>query len=107
MATPEEIQAVLEELPDNAADYGWDEDRISDELDAGVVGDALYLKFWSKVSASSFGLVDMSESGSSRSLSQIKKQADDMVKRFQDAIDKSEVPPDLTTGIRSRAIRRV
>lgn len=107
MATPEEIQAIQEELPDDAASYGWDEDRINEELDNGVTGNALYLKFWRKVSSSTFGLVDMSESGSSRSLSQIHKQASDMMKKFQEAIDKEEEPTPITSGIRSRPIRRV
>jgi hypothetical protein len=107
MATPEEIQAVLDDLPENASEYGWDEQRIGDELDDGVTGDALFLKFWRKVSTATADLVDMSESGSSRSLSQVHKQAKDMAKMFQDRIDHEEQPTPVTSGIRSRAIRRV
>jgi hypothetical protein len=107
MATPEEIQDVLDDLPDNASDYGWDEQRINDELDSGVAGDALFLKFWRKVSTATVGLVDMSESGSSRSLSQLHKQAADMAKMYQERIDKEEEPIPVTSGIRSRPIRRV
>jgi hypothetical protein len=107
MATPEEIEDVQDLLPDDAADYGWDTDKISAMIDSGVTGNALLVSFWDKVSSSTSGYVDMSESGSSRALSQIHKNAVSMAKTYRDLLDKENAPPTVTTGIRSRAIRRV
>jgi hypothetical protein len=107
MATPEQIEAVKDLLPDDAADYGWDDDKISEQIDAGVTGNALLLAFWDKVTSSTVGIVDMSESGSSRSLSQLNKQAMAMAKMYRDLLEKETNPPAPTTGIFSRPIRRV
>ena len=108
MATPEEIEAVKDTLPADAVDYGWDDDRISQAIDEGLAGNALFLAYWDRVTTSTAYLVDMSESGSSRSLSQVHKNAASLAKMYRDLLDKDTNPPsDRTRGIRSGVIRRV
>lgn len=107
MASEEEITAVVAELPEDAADYGWTRDYIGGLLDDGISGNPLLVKFWKKVSTDTSSLVDMSESGSSRSLSQIHKNAMDQVKFYQGIIDKETGATSTATGIRSRVITRV
>lgn len=108
MATPAEIEAVKDQLPEDAGEYGWDDDRIGEALDSGLTGNSLLLAFWDKVSVSTADLTDMSESGSSRSLSQIHKNALGMAKLYRDLVDKEVNPPATKqVGIKSRPIRRV
>lgn len=108
MAEQADIDAFKELLPSNPGQYGWDDAYIGALLDSGITENSMLLKFWEKVAASTSDFVDMSESGSSRSLSQIHKNAVAMAKVYRDLVDKEENPPaDRTSGIRSRAIVRV
>lgn len=108
MATQEEVDAFKELLPPDFASYGWDDTYIGTLIDAGMTENGMLLKYWEKVSASTSDYVDMSESGSSRSLSQIHKNAMALAKMYRDLLDKEENPPtDQTSGIRSKRITRV
>jgi hypothetical protein len=107
MATAQEIEAAKDLLPPGAEDYGFDEDKIAELLDAGTTGNAFLVAYWDKVATDTADLVDMSESGSSRSLSQIHKNALSMAKTFRDLLDKELNPAPTRSGIRSGVIRRV
>lgn len=107
MATAQEIAAAQDLLPPNAEEYGFDEDKIAELLDAGTTGNAFLVAYWDKVTTDTADLVDMSESGSSRSLSQVHKNAAAMAKVFRDLLDKELNPTPTRTGIRSGVIRRV
>jgi len=107
MATQDEISAFKNLLPKNAADYGWTDELIGQLIDDGISQNAMLLRYWDKVAADTSEYVDMSESGSSRALSQIHKSALEMAKLFQGRIEQEENPPATTAGIRSRPIARV
>lgn len=108
MATLEQIEAAKYKLPADAEEYGWDDGRIAALIDAQVTGNAFLLAYWEKVASDTAGYVDMSESGSSRSLSQIHKNAVSMAKIYRDLVAKEANPDPINKiGIRSKAIRRV
>lgn len=109
MATQEDIDAFKMLLPSNFQDYGWDDDTIGALLDAGRSQNYMLMLYWDKVVAETAEFADMSESGSSRSLSTIHKNAVALAKVYRDLVDKEEEETEAPTarGIRSRAIVRV
>lgn len=81
VATGEQIRRIQSHLPpDSDKDFGWDEDRISALLLATNFSTAQTIRqFWLERVTESFGFVDVSETGSSRSLSQIYTNAKSML----------------------------
>jgi hypothetical protein len=78
MATPEEIAVVKSQIPEESAMYGFDDAAIEAMLDGGLSPTQTILGVWSGISAKSSSMVDVQESGSSRSLSQIHTNAQAM-----------------------------
>lgn len=109
MATQEEIDAFKTLLPSNYETYGWNDTVIGALIDAGKSTNSMLMQYWDKVAAETAEFADMSESGSSRSLSVIHKNAVAMAKMYRDLVKEEENEEEAPTarGIRSRAITRV
>lgn len=115
MAEESEIQAVKDLLPTDAGTSGWDSTRIGDDLDAGKTKNDIALAFWGNRAANTFTLTSVSESGSSRTLADIHRNAVAMQKYYQDLVDKENlvtdpVVPDTPLrgpGIYTHPIRRI
>lgn len=108
MATVEEIQAVLDMLGDDPASNGYDDARINELLDAGITDNAIAATYWEKRYASTAELIDISESGSSRGLSAVTKNAKDLAALYRGRADLEETPPPAArAGIKSHRMTRV
>ena len=78
MATPEDIAVVKSQILEESGAYGFDDNAISAMLDAGLSTTKTILAVWSGIAAKTSSMVDVQESGSSRSLSQIHTNAQAM-----------------------------
>lgn len=114
MAEAADIQKVKEKLGPNATDIGYNETRIGEDLDLGMTPNQIALAFWESSAARTAHLVDVSESGSSRALSGVHRNATAMAERYQklvnfdDKDDGIEDPkPTRGPGIRTFPIRRI
>jgi hypothetical protein len=97
MASPEEIALVKTQIPEESDAYGFDDEAIGAMLDAGLSTTEVILAVWSGISAKTSSMVDVSESGSSRSLSQISSNARAMAdwwKLKKEAEDAAAAGPD-------------
>lgn len=90
MATQEEIRAVRENLPPEATANGWDDARISADLASGKSLAKIVQSWWRHRVANTADFVNISESGSSRSLDSVYKQAMEMLKYWDDRVAKEE-----------------
>lgn len=95
MADANVVEQVLDLLPTEAkiGEALWDQERVAILLDQGNSVNQLMSRFWNAKAAESATMIDVSESGSSRSLSTIHENAvrmarywDDRVKADLDAI---------------------
>lgn len=89
MATPDQIAEVREYVDEPGLEDGWTDDRIGDYIDREA---DLYLAasaIWSTKAAKYARLVNVAESGSSRSMGSLVDNAIKMVKLYK---DKSPVP---------------
>lgn len=84
MATQEEVELVKRNT-DNGG--GWTDEQIASALDMGNSVRAVTHQIWTSVAASSAGLVDVQESGSSRKLSDLHKNALAMAKHWDPATE--------------------
>lgn len=78
MAEPEDIARVREYIAEPNSDNGWTDERITvfvDEADNLLLAAA---DMWAVKAGTAAGLVNVSESGSSRSLSDLLRQAREM-----------------------------
>lgn len=108
MATQEEIDAVLESFAPGAGAEGWDEARVNAMLDAGMKPDDIALEYWETRMARTSTLVNVSESGSSRSLSDIYTNALKMAEYYRKKkADEDDEVIAKVRGARTRSIRRV
>ena len=101
MATPEDIAIVKSQILEESDSYGFDDAAISAMLDAGLSTTKTILAVWSGISAKTSSMVDVSESGSSRSLSQIHTNAQAMAdwwKIKSDEEDRLLIPVKPKTG---------
>lgn len=100
MATAEEIAAfrLLINQPNNVAPYT--DAALSTRLDEATSEQALARSIWLELASSYASLVNVSESGSSRQMSDLHKNALAMAKAFGDAD-----PTDPTTGENARGVR--
>jgi hypothetical protein len=106
MADQAEIDAVLDMLGTSAVDSGWDAGKIGALLDAGE-SPKIARRYWESRMASTSELADVSESGSSRRLSQIHTSAAAMAAYYRGA-ETSEDPENAPGNPSfSREIRRV
>lgn len=105
MATAEAIAEVLSNLPD---DSGWTDETAGTALDSfgGSVPRAVR-SFWAKRVANTANLVDISESGSSRSLSKKHEQAREQLAYWDSIIAAESAALLERVGSFSRKAKRV
>jgi hypothetical protein len=87
MATPEQIAIVKSQIPEEAAAFGFDDAAIEAMLDGGLSTSQTILGVWSGISAKSSSMVDVQESGSSRSLSQVHSNAQALADWWKNKVD--------------------
>lgn len=105
MATAAEIDEVQELLGPTASDDGWTEARIGDDLDSGLTAQQIALAYWEARMAKTSAVVNVTESGSSRSLSDIHKHATEMAKYYKGKTEAAEETAPRR-GLRSITLRR-
>lgn len=107
MADAAAVTRVIQLLGPDAAANGWDDIRVGLDLDNGLTPNAIALDWWRARMAQTANLMDTSEAGSQRSLSQAWQHARDMVTYYQAEVLR-ETPVDLPRGtLRSYKMRRV
>lgn len=87
MANADDVAQVMELLP---ADSGWDEAKVTTMLDAGNTVNKVLRRYWNKASSDSAKLVSISESGSSRDLSTIHRNAVAMAAYWDEKVKAEE-----------------
>lgn len=102
MATPEQVTQVRRLAAYSATDP-YDDPQLSAMIDASGVN-RVVSDLWSEKAAGYAGLVNVSESGSSRNMSDLHKNALEMAKHYGALADAEVV--DLTQFARTRAIVR-
>jgi len=107
MAAPEDIQEVLDMLGPDAAESGWTNEKIGAALDDGDTPNEIARRYWEYRMSRSSTMADVSESGSSRKLSQIFENAKALAAYYRGAseAENPENQPGATSF--SRPIRRV
>lgn len=91
MASAAEIQIVKDNLPSRAeAEDGWDDAKIELYIDQFGGTSKTVRQYWSARAAATASFVSVSESGSSRNLSDIHKQALEMLKYWDDKVKEEE-----------------
>lgn len=75
MATEADKQFVVDNLPPEANILGWTETKITEQLDSGNSATKTVRNFWAYRVAQTHELVNISESGSSRSMEEIWRHA--------------------------------
>lgn len=94
MATQEDVLLVKRNT-DNGG--GWTDADISAALDSGLSVRAVTHQIWTSVAANSATLVDVSEAGSSRKLSDLHKNALAMAKHWDPVVEVTELSSRPTT----------
>lgn len=109
MATEQEIEDVQQALGgvENADENGYDANRIEDLLDGGQTLNSIAARFWEGRWTASAELIDISESGSSRGLSAVTRNAKDLAALYRGRADSEVGNPTPTRGIRSHRMTRV
>jgi hypothetical protein len=87
MATPEDIALVKTQIPEESDAYGFDDATIGVMLDSGLSVTQTIQGVWSGISGKSSSMIDVQESGSSRSLSQIHTNAKAMAEWWKTKAD--------------------
>lgn len=92
MADENVVGQVLDLLPTEAriGETPWDRERVTALLDQGSSVNQLMSRFWNAKAAASATMVDISESGSSRSLSTIHENAVRMARYWDDRVKSDE-----------------
>jgi hypothetical protein len=104
VATAEEI-AAFRLLIDEAADaLPYDDISLTNRLDAASSPQALGREIWLEKAAKFASLVNVSESGSSRSMSDLHKNAIAMAKALGDA--EPDAPGGAISGVRMHRLTR-
>jgi hypothetical protein len=106
MAEQEVIDAVRLLLGPESVAEGWTDEKIGAMLDAGQDSEDVALGYWEFKAARTTTLVNVSESGSSRSLGDIHKNSLKMVEYYRGLKNKEDaVETRVVTS--TRPIRRV
>lgn len=84
MAEAAQIEMVKDLLPDSWEEDGWSEEKIGLYLDAESSVNKVMALFWEGKSSRLYQLIDVSESGSSRSLSKIYDNAKQLAEHYRD-----------------------
>lgn len=112
MATEDEVTAVKLLLPseDNQATLGveWDDDVVAQVFDLESTVTKSVRAYWNSVLANTAMYMDVSESGSSRTLSQPWRNAWEMVQRWDKLVTEEETKSirEVTGSIRFGRIKR-
>lgn len=103
MADTEEIERVQEMLggAELAEQYEYDAAKIESLLDSGYTENAIAAQFWESRHAATAEFIDISESGSSRGMSAITRNAKDLAAMYRGRAN-AENPPEI---IRRRGLR--
>ena len=89
MADQSEIQMVLQVLSSDAeVTEGYDEEGINAKLDAGSTLASIASSFWRSKAAETSDLISVSESGSTRDLGAIHKNAIAMMEYWDKQVEK-------------------
>ncbi len=111
MASESEIAAVVNLIGADATSHeNFTEEAIGVALDAGDTPDEIAYRWWSKRAADTANFVDISESGSSRTMSTIHRNATALAANFKKLIDSAEEEEEEVTPrsrIRSIPMRRI
>lgn len=98
MASEADIIIVRDNLgPDSLAE-DWSDFKIGLLLDSGMSTTAVIRQYWNFRAASTAAFVNISESGSSRSLSDVHKQALDMLKYWDARLAEENAPETPVTS---------
>lgn len=106
MATAEQIASfrlLIDEAEDRAP---YDDISLSNRIDAAASSQALASEIWLEKAASYAALVNVTESGSSRSMSDLHKNALAMAKGFSDADPQAPGTGDAVRGVRMHKLTR-
>lgn len=107
MATATEIALVRQYINEPNNEQGWTDVRIGEIADAATNLKNAAGDIWTIKAATYIGLVDVSESGSSRKLSDLHKQAKDMADYYyklggaQDIVDSGTGAPIVARIVRT------
>lgn len=103
MAEQSDIDNVWELLPPEAkeGDEAWSRERVAAALDSGKSVAGTMAQYWDIRAAQTYMLVNISESGSSRSLSTIHDNAVKMAKYWRDR-DKDNEAEEVVGEVRNR-----
>jgi hypothetical protein len=106
MATDEEV-IQLRRLASYNDFEPYDDPQLSAMIDEGGINRAAF-RLWNEAASSAATLVNVSESGSSRNMGDVHKNALAMAKYFKGLADEAEAetPVDTTRFARTRAIVR-
>lgn len=84
MAEPADIALVKDLLPPEAHDEGWNEEKVGVYLDGGYSKYQAVALYWESKASRLYQMIDISESGSSRSLSKIYENAKGLAEYWRD-----------------------
>jgi hypothetical protein len=84
------LEDVKNNLPPDAVGEGWDDVKITGLVETGDSLARIMMTYWSGRAAAYSKFVTVSESGSTRSLSDVHKQALDMLKYWTDRANREE-----------------
>lgn len=102
-----EVNDVRELLGPSSPD-DWTNEEIQTKLDAGETAEQIAAAWWTLRASQTASLIDVSESGSSRSLGMLHKQALNMAKFYGAKVDDAEEDAEQARrGLHSRTLRRV
>lgn len=109
MADAGDVANVQDLLPDTADADGWTSEKISVYLDADRSVYEVLQTYWESKVAKLYAMIDVSESGSSRSLSQIVQNAKAQAEYWRDrvAAEDAEEDKDANSHIAFHKITRV
>lgn len=88
MATPDEIARVREYISEPDDTNGWTVQRIGPYIDEASSLYSAAADIWGVKASAYAGLVDVSESGSSRALGQLRENAFEMERYYRDKAEK-------------------
>lgn len=96
MATPTQIESIRRLT--NSAE-GYTDEELGALIDSGMTENQIAYRVWNEIAASTASLVNVSESGSSRNLSDLHKNALTMANTFRDG---EAAVLDATVKVRTR-----
>jgi len=104
------VNDVRDKIESDAESHGWDDDKITAYLGDGKTANRIAAIYWNRRAQETLYLVNVSESGSSRSLDQVYPRMVEMANmytRLADAEDDSGPSETSTRFVRSHPIERL